>query len=131
MGEWWNTGVARTRPDQTDLPNARGGDRERVGIARSHTSAVVCSAGSVTGEIAAVHQGPFEPEPAGGVSGFAKTILGPAHVGARLLLCDGGSGRRSNDQGLYRDTAVQDGTGLCRGLLKSKDLESAATQISE
>jgi putative transposase len=40
------------RPDPADLPDAGRGDRERGGIAGSHTSAVVGSASSVTAKLA-------------------------------------------------------------------------------
>src|SRR5665213_2865935 len=103
MREWRNTGGACARPDPTDLSGARCGDCARRGVGGSHPLALIGPASSVTGEDGAVPQGTLQSASAGGISGIAKTILGTAHVGAWVLLCDGGRSGRGNDQGLYRE----------------------------
>jgi hypothetical protein len=97
------SGGAGAGPDTADLPGAGCGDRARIGVAGSHPPVAGSSAGIVAGETGAIHQGEVEPASAGRVSGVTKTLLGAAHVGAGLLLCDGGSGGRGNDQSLYRE----------------------------
>jgi putative transposase len=42
------------------------------------------------------NQGPIEPTSAGRVSRIEEAVLGTAHVGARVLLCDSGRGGRGN-----------------------------------
>jgi hypothetical protein len=86
------SGRASARPDSADLPDAGRGDRERISISGSYTSVTVCAAHSVAGETGAVHQRALKPEPAGGIPGLEKAVLGPAHVGARVFLRDGGRG---------------------------------------
>jgi DNA-binding LytR/AlgR family response regulator len=77
---WANSGAC-ARPDPTDLRGEGGGDHTRRRIAGSHPRVV-----------GAVHQRTFESASAGGVSGITKTLLGPAHVGAWVFLCDSGRG---------------------------------------
>jgi putative transposase len=48
-------------------------------------------------KLALVHQRAFVTVSAGGVPGVAKTVLGPAYVGPRILLRDGGRSGRGND----------------------------------
>jgi len=99
-------GGAGARPDQTDLRGTRRGDHTGSSIAGSRTPVDVGTAFTITGETGAVHQRTVKPTSAGGIPGVAKTILGTAHVGAGVLLCDGGRGRRGNDQSLYREPEV-------------------------
>jgi len=65
-------------------------DRAWIGVARSHPSAGVCAAVIVAGEAGAIREREVKPTVAGGLPAFAQEILGPAHVGAGLLLRDGG-----------------------------------------
>src|SRR5580704_7409226 len=97
---------ACARPDTSDLCCQRGVDHQRSGIAGSYSSAAVSTADPCTGEAGAGHQGAVVQTDAGGVSGVEEAVLGTTHVGARLLLRDGGRGGRGNDQGLYRESAV-------------------------
>ena len=80
----------------------RGVDYQRRGVAGSHSSAAVGTADPGSAETGARYRRAIVKADADGVSGIEETILGAAHVGARLLLRDGGSGKRGNDQGLYR-----------------------------
>jgi hypothetical protein len=66
-----------------------------------HPSATGSSADSGTGETGAVHQRTILETFAVGVSRTEETVLGTAHVGAGLLLRDGGRGGRGDDQSLY------------------------------
>ena len=100
------SGRACARPDPTDLSGVRGGHCTGRRLAGSHTHAAVDSAGTVAGKAGAVRPRPRQPAPAGRVSGTEEAILGTAHVGARVLLRDGGRGGRGNDQSLYREPEV-------------------------
>jgi REP element-mobilizing transposase RayT len=48
-------------------------------------------------KLAQVHQRPLVAASSGGVPGTAEAVLGTAHVGARVLLRDGGRGGRGDD----------------------------------
>src|SRR5579863_1515379 len=120
------SGGACARSDPTDLPGAGCGDRARSGVAGSYPPAVVGAAGSVASEDGAVHQGTVQPAAARGVSGAAKTLLGAAHVGAWVLLCDRWRGGRGNDKGLYRKPKV----GRRRSGLQNHRAHGALSRLS-
>src|ERR1039457_3645592 len=84
------SGGAGPRCDSADMPGAGGDDRARVGVAGSHSFAGVGAASVVTGKAGAVREREVKPPVAGRLSSSAQEILGPAHVGAGLLLRDGG-----------------------------------------
>jgi len=84
------SGGARPRCDSADMPGARGDDHARGGVAGSHPFAGVSPAAIGTGEAGAVREREVKPAVAGRLSASAQAILGPAHVGAGLLLRDGG-----------------------------------------
>jgi len=64
-------------------------DRAGSGIAGSHPLVAGGATDLVAGETGAIHQGTDITVIAGGIRRTAKTILGTAHVGARVLLRDG------------------------------------------
>jgi hypothetical protein len=75
---------AGARPDTTDLCGARGCDctGRRYGLTISTCFVAFLAANTGTGETGAVHQRAFVTASAGGVFRTAKTIPGPAYVGA-------------------------------------------------
>ena len=76
---------------------AAASDRARCGIAGSRPPVAGSPADSGTGQAGAVHQRAFVTASTGGVPRAEKTVLGPAYVGTRILLRDGGrSGRKSD-----------------------------------
>jgi len=73
------------------MPSAGGCNRPRSGVARPCPFAACGIADSGTGETSPVHQGKIFAASAGGISGTAQTLLGAAHVGTGIFLCDGGA----------------------------------------
>src|SRR6202046_4976026 len=57
-------------------------------------------------EAGAIYQGSIIAKIAGRVSGVAKAVLGPAPVGAAVLLRDSGRGGRADDQSVHREPKV-------------------------
>ena len=86
----WGSGGTSARCDSADMPGAGGDHRAWVGVSGSHPSAGVGTAVVVAGEVGAVREREVKPSVAAGFSLSAQEILGPAHVGAGLLLRDGG-----------------------------------------
>ncbi len=97
---------ACARSDSANLPGTGRSDRVRSGVAGSHPFAAGRTTDSGTREAGTVHKRTILTTSAGGVSGTAQALLGTAHVGARLLLRDGGRSGRVNDQGLYRKSKM-------------------------
>ena len=96
-------GIARedsracARPDTPDLCRTRSSNCARRGIAGSHSPVAGSAADPGTGQTGAVHQRAFVAASPGRVPGAAKTVLGPAYVGSRIVLRDGGRSGRGND----------------------------------
>ncbi len=88
---------ACARPDTADLRGTSSSDRARLSIAGSHPPAAGSAADTGPGKVGAVQQRAFVPASSGGIPRVAKTLLGPAYVGPRKLLRDGGRSGRGND----------------------------------
>ena len=86
-------GGAYTGSNPAIVRGAGSRDHEGSCLTRSHPHAGVGASASGAVEDGAIHQGAFVAKIAGGVSRTAQEVLGAAHVGARLLLRDGGRGR--------------------------------------
>lgn len=70
-------------------------------VSTASTISVPCA-----GEAGAVHKRAVVGKTTGGVPAPAETILGTTLVGTRILLRDGGRGRRGDDQGVHRESEV-------------------------
>src|SRR5580700_7034322 len=97
---------ACARPDPAGVPGTRRGNRTRSSIAGPYPYAVVGATAPGASEAGAIYQGSIIAKIAGRVSGVAKAVLGPAPVGAGVLLRDSGRGGRADDQSVHREPKV-------------------------
>ena len=102
----WEGGIASARSAAADLPGKGSGDRTRRGVPGSHPHAGVVPSEICAGQVGAVPEGAVLAEAARRVSRVAEKVLGPAPVGAGILLRECGRGGRGYDQGVHRKSEV-------------------------
>jgi Transposase IS200 like len=78
------------------------------------------------GEARAISEGALVADVARGLSALAQAVRGPASVGARVLLRDGGRGRRKDGDGIHRVTEMGPG----RRRIQSRSAQRALSRLS-
>src|SRR5947209_7682552 len=71
-------------------PRAGSRDRSRIGISGSHSHAGISTGSPGSLEACAIHQRPIVAQAAGRIPKLTEALLGPASVGAWILLRDRG-----------------------------------------